>query len=146
MLSDAVPEIVTDADAVEYEDAEVGAPIVIVGAVESDAEYVTVKMSVPTFPAASRALTVMTFEPTCNPMDDAAQLVVPDALPPPPRLLLQLTDETPTLSEALPPIEIVAPDVVKLAAAVGDAIEIAGAVESAVVPVVTVHVNVCAGD
>jgi hypothetical protein len=112
MLSDAVPETFTDVDVVEYDDAEVGAPIVTTGLVESDAEYVTVRTSVPTLPAASRALTVMTFVPICNPMEDAAQLVVPDALPLPPRLLLQLTDDTPTLSDAVPVIDIVAPDVV----------------------------------
>ena len=53
-------------------------------------------------PAASRAVTVMTFEPLSSVMV-ALQLVVPVAVPLPPRLLLHVTWVTPTLSDAVPP-------------------------------------------
>ena len=45
----------------------------------------------------------MTFEPDWS-ATLADQLVVPDAVPLPPRLFAQLTCVTPTLSEAVPPM------------------------------------------
>ena len=54
-------------------------------------------------PAASRAVTVSTFEPDCSTIPFTDQLVVPVALPLPPRLFDQLTCVTPTLSDAVPP-------------------------------------------
>jgi hypothetical protein len=47
------------------------------------------------------------------------QLVVPLNVPPPPRLLLQVTWVTPTLSEAVPPIVRLLLDVVYVLALVG---------------------------
>ena len=62
----------------------------------------TVSESVWVLPAASLAVTVMTFCPLDRVMPDLLQLVVPLHDPLPPRLLDQLTLVTPTLSEALP--------------------------------------------
>ncbi len=64
----------------------------------------TVKVFVAVLPAASRAVTVITFVPARN-ATLADQLVVPDAVPLPPALLVQVTCVTPTLSEAAPAIE-----------------------------------------
>ena len=55
------------------------------------------------FPAASRAVTVMTFEPVCSAMLATLQLVVPEAVPLPPRSFDQVTCVTPMLSDAVPP-------------------------------------------
>jgi hypothetical protein len=52
---------------------------------------VTVKASVPVLPAASRAVTVSTFAPLCRAMPFAVQLVVPLAVPLPPRSLVHVT-------------------------------------------------------
>jgi hypothetical protein len=61
-------------------------------------------VSVPTFPAASLARTVMTLFPATSAIDPTLQLVVPLALPEPPvAAFVQATAVTPTLSEALPP-------------------------------------------
>ena len=62
----------------------------------------TVKVVVAVLPAASRAVTVSTLEPTCRLMPLAVQLVVPEAVPLPPRLLAHVTWVTPTLSDARP--------------------------------------------
>jgi hypothetical protein len=63
-LSEAVPPSVTDAVVVLKVVPAVGDVMVTVGAVLSAAGvYVTVSTFVPTFPAASRALTVIAFEP-----------------------------------------------------------------------------------
>jgi hypothetical protein len=64
---------------------------------------ITVTTSLATFAAASRAVTVMTFDPFCSVIPDTDQLAVPAAVPLPPRLLVQVTCVTPTLSEAIPP-------------------------------------------
>ena len=63
----------------------------------------TVSVSVRVLPAASRAVTVSTFEPDSSAMPFTDHAVVPVAVPLPPRLLLQVTCVTATLSEALPP-------------------------------------------
>jgi hypothetical protein len=44
----------------------------------------------------------MTFVPVFSPIEPVLQLVVPEVVPLPPRLLVQLTETTLTLSPALP--------------------------------------------
>ena len=61
----------------------------------------TVRVAVAVLPAASRAVMVMVFAPLARAML-ALQEVVPVAVPLPPTELVQLTCETPTLSEAVP--------------------------------------------
>src|SRR5213595_596250 len=53
-------------------------------------------------PAASRAWTVSMFVPIWRPIPLAVQLVVPVAVPLPPRLFIHVTWVTPTLSDAVP--------------------------------------------
>jgi hypothetical protein len=89
---------------------------------------------------------VMTFEPVCNPIDATLQFVVPRAVPLPPRLFVQATDTTPTLSEDVPPTDTVATDAVYDAAEVGLPMEIVGGVVSDADAEVTDHVKVCATD
>jgi hypothetical protein len=74
------------------------------------------------------------------------QLVVPDAMPLPPRSLAQLTDVTPTLSEALPFRDTVAVDDVKVGPDVGLEIAMDGTVVSAAGALVIDHEKVCPGD
>ena len=113
------------------------------------AVYVTESVSIPTLPAASRALTVMRFVPATSAIAPEFQLVVPLAVPDPPRLLVQLTCVTPTLSELVPPSVI---DVVLLVYDVfdvGDAMLIKGSVVSGggcVGAAAIVHVNVAFDD
>ena len=64
---------------------------------------VTVKLAVAVLPAASCAVTVSTFVPGWSAIPLAVQLVVPVAVPPPPRLFAHVTWVTPTLSDAAPP-------------------------------------------
>src|SRR5207247_11342324 len=64
---------------------------------------VAVKVAVLVLPAASRAWTVSMFVPIWRPIPLAVQLVVPVAVPLPPRLFVHVTWVTPTLSEAVPP-------------------------------------------
>jgi hypothetical protein len=61
-----------------------------------------VRVAVPVLLAASRAVTVSTLVPGCSTMPLTDQLVVPAAVPLPPRLLAQETCVTPTLSAAVP--------------------------------------------
>ena len=61
-----------------------------------------VHVAVVVLPAASRAVIVITFGPFCRAMLLADQLVVPVAVPLPPRLLVHVTCATPTLSLAVP--------------------------------------------
>ena len=78
------------------------------------------------FPAASRAVTVSTFAPLESAIPLTDQLVVPVAVPDPPRSFTQLTCVTPTLSEAVPlSVSGVAP-VANVAALVGPVIVTAG--------------------
>jgi hypothetical protein len=103
-LSDAVPPRSTLEDDVAYVGDTVGVVIVHVGEEES---YVTVIASVPTFPAASRARTVMTLSPAASAMPRTLQLEVPIAVPEAPvAALVHVTVVTPMLSEALPPRSI----------------------------------------
>jgi hypothetical protein len=103
-LSDAAPPRSTLDDDVAYVGDAVGVVIVQPGAAES---YVTVIVSVPTFPAASRARTVMTLFPEASAMPRTLQLDVPIAVPEAPvAAFVQLTCATPTSSEAVPPKSI----------------------------------------
>ena len=64
----------------------------------------TVSVSIPVFPAASRAVTVITFCPLKRAMEPTVQELVPVHVPLPPRLLDHDTWVTARLSEAEPPI------------------------------------------
>jgi hypothetical protein len=79
-----------------------------VGRVVSGLVYVTIKESVPALPAASIAVTVMTFAPDMSGTPERLQFAVPVATPLPPRSLDHRTCVTPTLSDAVPLIVIVA--------------------------------------
>jgi len=79
----------------------VGEVIATVGSVVS--LKVTVKLAVAPLPAASCAVTVTTFVPSWSPIPLAVQLVVPMAVPLPPRPFAHVTCVTPTLSDAIPP-------------------------------------------
>ena len=68
-------------------------------------------ISVPVFPAASAAITAITFSPCARLIFETYQLTVPDADPEPPLSLNQVTKVTATLSEAVPPILIILFDV-----------------------------------
>ena len=59
-------------------------------------------LAVPLLPAASLAVKVMVFAPSCRPMLAAVQAVVPCAVPLPPLLLDQVTSVTASLSLAVP--------------------------------------------
>jgi type III secretory pathway component EscS len=108
-LSDALPPRESGDEAVVYVGDDVGVVIVHAGAVAS---YVTVRTSVPTFPAASRARTVIGLFPAASVTDATLQAVVPVAVPDAPfAAFVHVTWVTPMLSEALPPSATV-PDVV----------------------------------
>jgi hypothetical protein len=77
-----------------------GAVTATVGKVVSP--RVTVRLAVFVLPAASRAVTASTFEPSWRAIELAVQLLVPVAVPLPPRLFTHVTWVTPTLSEAVP--------------------------------------------
>jgi hypothetical protein len=79
-----------------------------VGVAVEGAVYVTVRLAVFVLFAASRAVTVMTLSPVWRATFAADQLVVPVAVPDPPRLFAHVTCVTPTLSLAVPPIVTVA--------------------------------------
>src|SRR5438874_471508 len=98
-LSAAVPASVSVVLFVVYVELDVGALIATVGGVVST---VTVRVAVPVLPAASCAVTVSTFVPACSAIPLAVQLVVPVAVPLPPRLFTHLTCVTPMLSAAVP--------------------------------------------
>ena len=82
--------------------------------------------------AASRAVTVSTFAPLCSVIPATDQLVVPLAVPLPPRSLAQVTWVTPTLSEAVPPMLSEARLAVVVELLVGDVIVTVGSVVSGV--------------
>ena len=142
-LSLAVPPSAIDASVVLYVAAEVGLVMVTTGAVVSSPLRVIVSTSVETLPAASRAVTVTTLTPLCS-ATVALQLVVPVAVPFPPRSLDQVTCVTPTLSLAVPPSPTDDAVVVNVVAAVGVVIVTEGAVVSPAP--VTVHVKVREAD
>ncbi len=72
------------------------------GDVVSGGVYVTVRVSDLVFPDASQAVTVSTFFPGCSWIPLAAQLVVPLAVPAPPRSFAHVIEDTRALSEAVP--------------------------------------------
>ena len=72
----------------------------------------------------------MTFVPVFSPIELVLQLVVPEALPLPPRSLVQLTETTLTLSLALPLSANVDAEEVYVAAIVGLPMAIDGAMVS----------------
>ena len=96
---------------------------------------VTVKMSVAVLPAASRAVTVSTFDPGCRTIPLAVQLVVPVAVPLPPALFVHVTWVTPTLSDAVPPSVRGVVLVLKVGLEVGEVTVSVGGVASAPMPV-----------
>jgi hypothetical protein len=103
-LSEAVPASATVANVVVYVGDEVGVVIVHVGTVPS---YVTVSVSVPTFPAPSRARTVMTLFPEASAIPRTLQFVVPFAVPEAPvAAFVHVTAARPIASDAVPPREI----------------------------------------
>src|SRR2546430_7600689 len=87
------------------------------------------------FPAASRAVTVRTLAPVWRAIPLAVQLVVPVAVPLPPRLFAHVTWVTPTASEAVPPRASVELLAVYVGEAVGVGMATAGAGVSAVATV-----------
>src|SRR5262245_66608142 len=89
-----------------------------VGGVES--LRVTVRVAGRELPAASRAVTVMMLVPACSAIAPTDQLVVPAAVPLPPRLLVHVTCVTPTLSEEVPPSASEGPVATNVEAEVGD--------------------------
>ncbi|PYN75950.1 MAG: hypothetical protein DMD96_26445 [Candidatus Rokuibacteriota bacterium] len=86
-------------------------------------------------PAASRAVTVSTFEPGCSTIPLAVQFVVPVAVPLPPRLFDHVTWVTPMLSDAVPPIVSGVALALKVPADAGDVMATVGATVSVPVPV-----------
>jgi hypothetical protein len=102
----------------------VGAVIVTLGGVVS--LTVTVKLAVLVLPAASRAVTVRPFVPVWSAMPLAVQVVVPVAVPLPPRLFAHVTCVTPTLSDAVPPSVTLELPVAYVEADVGVVIVIVG--------------------
>jgi hypothetical protein len=102
--------------------------IVHVGAI---VEYVTVIVSPPTFPAASRARTTTTLSPTASATPVIVQLVVPLAVPEPPvAWFVQTTCVTARLSEAVPPRSTVGVGLVYVGEEVGELIAQVGDVAS----------------
>jgi hypothetical protein len=141
-LSFALPPIVSGDEAVENVVPVVGVAIDTIGVMASVVvvERVTVIDAVPVLPAASRAVIVMTFAPVTSGIPAALQLVVPVAVPLPPRSLDHVTWVTPTLSAAEPLKRIV--DAVMVVPVVGVAIDTVGRVVSPAGAVMT-HENVC---
>src|SRR5215510_769384 len=115
----AMPANVTDEGSVTV----LSAPAFTAGAVLEGGSVtlllVTVMTSVAVFPAASRALTVIVLAFAASAMPLMLQLVVPVAVPLPPRSLTQVTCVTPTSSLAVPASVIVDAVVVCVAADVG---------------------------
>jgi hypothetical protein len=138
-LSDAEPRRLIELLVVVYVLLLVGDVMVTVGFVVSPLR-VTVSTSVLVFPAPSRTVTVITFEPVCSEMLPVDQDVVPDAVPLPPRLLLHVTLATPLPpeSEAEPPKVMLLALVVYELLLVGELIVTVGFVVSRV----TVNVSV----
>jgi hypothetical protein len=134
--SDAVPPRVREELLVVWVGLEVGEVMITVGTVVSGKDNVTVKVSVAMLPAASRAVTVSTFDPGWRTIPVAVQLVVPVAVPLPPRLFAHVTWVTPMLSDAVPPSvrgELLA---VKVGFEVGEVmVAVGGVVSLAPVPV-----------
>src|SRR5438128_187381 len=90
----------------------------------------TLRVAVPVLPAASRAVIVRTFVPLCRTIPLAVQLVVPVAVPLPPRLFAHVTWVTPMLSDAVPATVSGLVFVVKVGPEVGVVMLTVGAVVS----------------
>jgi hypothetical protein len=101
ILSAAVPRSVRTDVPVRYVEPVVGDVIVMVGGLGMN--LVTVTVSVKVLPDAVRAVTVNTFAPTCRAIPLAVQLVVPLAVPLPPRSFAHRTCVTPALLDTVPP-------------------------------------------
>src|SRR5262245_26488526 len=99
-LSDAVPASVSGELLVLKVEADVGDVLVTVGGLV--ASTVLFRFAVAVLPAASCAVTVSPFVPSWMGIPLAVQLVVPVAVPLPPRLFAHVTWVTPTLSAAVP--------------------------------------------
>src|SRR5688572_30450112 len=125
----AAPPRVTAFSVVGNAAPPVGALIEMTGARVSS---VTVRVAVPTLPAASLAVMVMTLAPATSTTAGTDHSVVPVAVPNPPRLFCQVTCVTPLLSLALPPRASIALLVTNVPAVVGATTATAGACESRV--------------
>jgi hypothetical protein len=99
-LSLAVPPSDMGLDVAVYVPPLAGLTIATVGGVGSE---VTVSTAVAELFAASRAAIVITFAPGCSAIAAAVQLLVPVAVPEPPRSFTHVTCVTPILSAAVPP-------------------------------------------
>jgi hypothetical protein len=99
-----------------------------------DAVYVTDKVSVPEFPAASNAVIVITLVPLWSEIPEMLQFVVPLATPLPPRSFDHRTCVTPTLSDAVPLNEVIDELVEYVVPLVGEPIVTVGRVVSGVPP------------
>src|SRR3990172_12344410 len=100
---------------------------------------VTVRVAVAVLPAASRAVTVSGSAPGGSAMPVADQVVVPGAVPLPPRSLVHVIWVTLTLSAVVPPsvsevlfVPYVAPDVGDVIATVGAVVSVKVTVRKAV--------------
>src|SRR5438552_11345708 len=100
-LSAAGPPNVREELVVLQVELEVGEVMATVGGTASTP--LTVKLAVPVLPAASWAVTVSTFVPSWMGIPLAVQLVVPVAVPLPPRLFAHVTWVTAWLAAACPP-------------------------------------------
>src|SRR5438045_1745126 len=108
--------------------------MVIAGPLESD---VMAMRSAAVLPAASLAVTVITFVPGCKATLGIDHEIVPVATPLPPLLFDQLTCDTATLSDAEPPSATAADVVENVAPAAGNVMSTAGATPSVRVTVST---------
>src|SRR3989304_6296055 len=100
---------------------------------------VMVRVAVAVLPAASLAVTVRRFAPGCSAIPPADQVVVPVAVPLPPRSLVHVIWVTLTLSAVVPPsvsevlfVPYVAPDVGDVIATVGAVVSVKVTVRKAV--------------
>lgn len=90
----------------------------------------TVNVTTDAFPAASRALTIRLFVPVCR-GTDTDHVLVPEAVPLPPRSLNHVTDDTPMLSLDVPDSVTVGEVVANDPPDVGEVMTMVGAVVSA---------------
>jgi hypothetical protein len=127
-LSEAVPPSAAVDEEVEEAGEEVGLVIVHTGAVTSGRAYVTVIVSAPVFPTASRATTTIALSPSWSVTEATLHAVVPDAVPfAPVARFVHTTTVTPTLSDAVPPRATVETVVEEVGEEVGAVIEQTGA-------------------
>src|SRR5205823_392922 len=137
-----VPPRLRDARPVLYVGEAVGAVRATVGAVA--AAEVPVAVRVAMLYAALCGATVRRLAPAWRTMPLAVQLVVPVAVPLPPRLFAHVTWVTPTLSAAVPPSVSAVLLAVYVGEAVGVVMATVGAVVSAFATVTLIPVEVVA--